>query len=805
MKQLIGIVVFILGFVWFPGTAVAQTSSATATATPWSGYWWPATDGELANGYRGMPAPLQKYDLVTNNVQTGPVTQFYLDHNYDPNAPDWYGLCDPYSAAAVLEAIDFKVSSVSNLYFYIGDKKGLLTYAYELSNTTGVSQPAGSPLDFHNWLLTYIGQQGLSFYADLDPSSEVWNHPIYKYEMDITDLGTEDYIACTIFYADDKVKPDYEGTLEQTRTYYYTLYKNENGYTGGAWGAATGDNHLENMVRPASPMPRNPYLDYDTVKTLAQSLDDSLESNLPVALNPGMYNLVLMNQDQYLIGTDGSDTAFITVEPMDDTGEYITLTISDATGSLVYSSAFNTKLQIPLTSGQPPYTLVFSKDTYARTSLYQLEYDLLTSYEFLRPKAQKGYGWGGYVLVNPTDAVIDHILLSGYTKNGEPLDSFLGPLSLKPGEKVTVFSSDFPFRNQLEKQDFYGVKIHAPQGLRVLNLSGMFGNNMALGPKAPSGKTIVIPDYPAYGEYSVQKSWGIYNAASQSDNCTMSLYSGDGTLSEQIPVTLQPREVQQFSTLEMPFSSFPQNGWVLITSDNDLSGYEEWVSRTEDANEVLPALVPGQELYLPGPSVTGGWQTNINLINTGAEECQVSVFLYTSDGVHNATLSLKGFEKVQTEPGSLFSGLSGEQLSGAFIKFVSTGQIAGFYTFTMAGKGDYMALPLSRPEDLKTNLVIPHIASFGEWWTAASLCNPGALPSQVLILPYDAQGNALTSFSVQMSVPADGKQSFLFAELFPPDLEVAFVRIMVQSGNAVFGTYGYGTYQMEMMAASIFE
>ena len=56
----------------FALTVYAETQKAHDT--PWSGYWWPFRRGGLATGqgYRGHPAPLEKYDLLVQGSYPGP-------------------------------------------------------------------------------------------------------------------------------------------------------------------------------------------------------------------------------------------------------------------------------------------------------------------------------------------------------------------------------------------------------------------------------------------------------------------------------------------------------------------------------------------------------------------------------------------------------------------------------------------------------------------------------------------------------------------------------------------------------------
>ena len=113
--------------------APASSESYTASTVPWSGYWWPFTNGGLSTGkdYRGHPAPLEKYELFTLGKYPGNLVSFYNKNYYNTSAPKWYGLCAFWARAACYEAVDVFPSSENNIIFRVGDKKGLLTLAHD--------------------------------------------------------------------------------------------------------------------------------------------------------------------------------------------------------------------------------------------------------------------------------------------------------------------------------------------------------------------------------------------------------------------------------------------------------------------------------------------------------------------------------------------------------------------------------------------------------------------------------------------------------------------------------------------------
>jgi hypothetical protein len=169
---------------FFQPFALAQTETHQASFLPWSGHWWPYTEGGLGTGlgYRGTPAPLEKYGLLTTGSVFSTALTWYLKEHYDPNAEPWYGLCLYWARAACYEHINILPSSEDNLLFRVGDKKGLLTLAH--NSDSEIYGQGQFPEVFHQWLLTYIKEQKEAFVADLSAGPEVWSHPIHKYDME---------------------------------------------------------------------------------------------------------------------------------------------------------------------------------------------------------------------------------------------------------------------------------------------------------------------------------------------------------------------------------------------------------------------------------------------------------------------------------------------------------------------------------------------------------------------------------------------------------------------------------------------
>jgi hypothetical protein len=125
--------IFLVFFLVFLSFSSAQAATYETDYIPWSGYWWPFGAGGLSTGqdYRGHPAPLEKYELLVNNSTNGPSVNWYEDKYYDTDAVSWGGLCPSWARASVYETYEILPSSVDNIVFRVGDKKGLLTLCHD--------------------------------------------------------------------------------------------------------------------------------------------------------------------------------------------------------------------------------------------------------------------------------------------------------------------------------------------------------------------------------------------------------------------------------------------------------------------------------------------------------------------------------------------------------------------------------------------------------------------------------------------------------------------------------------------------
>jgi hypothetical protein len=267
-----------------PAAAPAQqVEEGKARFVPWSGYWWPHSEGRIIG-------PLRKYDLYAG-TQAAP--QEARQHPRE-GAEKWFGYCHAWSAAALTEreprqSLSLRPNGAATLALTVGDQKGLLTlmHAQDIANVYG--QRYRGPGDDINdvypdvlwkYLKLYVKQRGLPLVMDFEKGTQVWNYPVYAYKVVYRPVGGDDYAGTmTIWAANDAVAPDYVGTKVISRTYTFT-FKMRGGAVVMGSAQWTCRDHPDFAWYPYVTRPENPQVKVATVRKML-GLGRSPESGEP--------------------------------------------------------------------------------------------------------------------------------------------------------------------------------------------------------------------------------------------------------------------------------------------------------------------------------------------------------------------------------------------------------------------------------------------------------------------------------------------------------------------------------------------
>ncbi|MGB9500229.1 MAG: hypothetical protein ACKVE4_10895 [Dissulfuribacterales bacterium] len=811
-------IIVISGISFFSPAAIAGVYEAEHI--PWSGYWWPFKYGGLAtgNGYRGHPAPLEKYLLLTTGKMSGNAVDWYKEHYYNPDAESWWGLCPPFSRAAVTESYPILPSSENNIIFRVGDKKGLLTLCHD--DWSGIIYASGeTPVDFHFWLLDYIGEQQTAFTADLDAGEEVWYFPVYHYEMDSTRSGQTDHVSVGILYASDSVKPDYIGTKARLKQYTYDLFLDDQGnIIGGEWTGESADSagdhgdHPETLSFPEVTGALNPYLDCEKIREIARARDDFLEmpDNASARLLPGTYNLVLLNEDVYILPGAPGDEVVLDFTKDDSSRRDMNIEILDNDGVQVRQhrmTQYGPPVSFLLPMENPPYTVVITQADYeADPNIYTLVMDFQAAFVHRVSYIPKNGPWSGFALTNGNDEPADDVMLVTTDTDGHPIQTVLGPLELLPGEKSLFHFSSLPVRKH-ESIETDSLMLISSQSVDMVNLFADTGGPMAgFSQIAPSGNRLIIPDiYDNEPGNPLYMTGAVINESFAKAEITCDVYSAQGALISTVLQNIAVRGKFQIRPGSSPFYNVSDGGWMEISADNSniaLCGYQYLRNKANQANalDTLFALsVASGTMYVQHVTPPDGqWRTLLTLINPN-EDANPVIIHPARSGVGTASdiqVALAPFEKQVIDISPDFGDPASGELERSILEISGSYPFAGYVAYA-AYNGDAAFYPLlDADESFKTELIMPHAAyNNGRWWTGVGVCNPNSYPVKVLIVPYDQNGQAMIAAGEYRSLKPGAYEVFTVKGMFDGLVQdISFLKIRSYDPDTALigGFYLYG-------------
>lgn len=261
-----------LGLALWGGTpAAAQTDAGLASVYPWSGYWWQHKSG-------GLTGPLGKYDQVSGTAAAA----WEQNAHVVTAAEDWFGHCHAWSASSVMEREPRDVRQVGAVGFGVGDQKGLLAacHAADIANTYGDRFGDGAGGDDPNditpdqlWrvLNLYLQRQKTPLVMDLEAGPQIWNYPIYQYQVQYAPAGGDWYDGVLdLVAADDNVVPDYIGTQYVVHRYTFRVQFRDGALVlgSGQWTGNSVADHPDFAWYPYVAVAENPSVDVARVSSI---------------------------------------------------------------------------------------------------------------------------------------------------------------------------------------------------------------------------------------------------------------------------------------------------------------------------------------------------------------------------------------------------------------------------------------------------------------------------------------------------------------------------------------------------------
>lgn len=237
--------------------------------------------------------PLEKYDrfvAATTGRNPGTRDWDYAHMRVTDADKSWWGHCNGWAAAAVLEAEPVRPVGRAGVSFGVGDQKGLLSAWHQadgVSFAIGGRNRALKAEEFHRALVDFPIRRGtpviVNAYQVGEQRYQVWNYPAFRVRLAYTPDAADPartHVAATVWYAGNMVPPDFVGTQPWPSpagvTYTYSLLGDPEYPVGGEWeGESAGDGDLSRPSLVWFPDPNRrvpglapPGLRYDAIRAI---------------------------------------------------------------------------------------------------------------------------------------------------------------------------------------------------------------------------------------------------------------------------------------------------------------------------------------------------------------------------------------------------------------------------------------------------------------------------------------------------------------------------------------------------------
>jgi hypothetical protein len=205
--------------------ATIETAKVSGEWGVWSDWYWPFSDTDSPNLY-GANECMSRYDAFA-----GASSQSWEEGQHGPalNPADWVGHCHAWAGASVWEGMPTTNRVCGGVTFRPRDQAGLMIECYYNDTlATEINEYLPSPGLFWRYLRQEImGENPMHGHAMAlignlsQTAGQVWNFPIYEYEVSYTlDSSGSTYSGTmTVWFADDG-NPSYATSLGLTSISY---------------------------------------------------------------------------------------------------------------------------------------------------------------------------------------------------------------------------------------------------------------------------------------------------------------------------------------------------------------------------------------------------------------------------------------------------------------------------------------------------------------------------------------------------------------------------------------------------------
>ena len=207
-------------------------------------------------------------------------------------------------------------------------------------------------------------------------------------------------------------------------------------------------------------------------------------------------------------------------------------------------------------------------------------------------------------------------------------------------------------------------------------------------------------------------------------------------------------------------------------------------------------------MYAPQYVAGGGWQSRVTLVNLENRPTTVNAALFADDGSlvsqwEPFNLPARGRAVLPGLQG-LIAAQGGSLAQGYLRIDSSAARLSGFVRFGDPADASFQAvLPLV--DRGTTEVLFPHIASDGVYFTGLAILNPERDPADLTVTVVDPAGAPMASG--RLSLAPGARYSRLISQLLPnlPPLSKGY--ILIRSNQPVAAYAVFGTHVLTAVAA----
>jgi hypothetical protein len=450
----------------------------------------------------------------------------------------------------------------------------------------------------------------------------------------------------------------------------------------------------------------------------------------------------------------------------------------------------------------PPYTLTIGQDSYRDPNAYVLTMDVEKAFHHQIPYIPS-FMWSGFAVTNPTDEPVSRVFLTSYDKDGKPVHTGFGPLTLGPGEKRVFLLEQLPWR----KHEFGMIDRLVLKSDAFVNFVHLFGDTKGQSMASvtrplPRDDRLIIPGAITSLAGGEKLYAQMMNQSNEDTDVTLKLFAESGRFIKQASTTIAPGEKFSIQPGKAPFHYSMSNvDWIEVVNNagNLMSGFQ-YVSAEGKAEAVAMPAVTGTRKVVPHiPPPWGSWNLMVSILNPNDAENHIRLHMAKAgeDADGDLLLTLGPREKRMLDIQSSFARPAGDPLHHSMIEIEGDQPFVGWYAYRAPDGGDEAAFPLIDESDHGTELILPHNAGAGggAWWTGACVGNSSKTPVRVRVESYDGAGRRIPDVTGILQLDPGAYEILTVASFFGlRNTDISFLKFKVDSpqDGRICGFYLYG-------------